>query len=160
MTPEHIAALSDRLCGQGVEFRPADLETFASGLPPQLEGDSDIEALTARFIEANRFYATQAKRQKRASHTLRDGLLLLAAAGVCLTISASAFGLIFLLDLPPAGPLSLVLSLLVCTWILAAIFAFGGLMFLLPGSLSLTWSRLRLWIRFGKMSSDNDRRED
>ena len=56
MTPDAFtAALAERLHQRGVDFRAADLEAFAAGLPPQLEGQPDLEALAKRFVEAGRF---------------------------------------------------------------------------------------------------------
>jgi MFS family permease len=55
MTPDAFtAALAERLRQRGVEFRTAELEAFAAGLPPRPEGEPDFETLADRFVEAGR----------------------------------------------------------------------------------------------------------
>jgi MFS transporter, ACS family, tartrate transporter len=62
MTPDAFTeALAERLRQRGVDYRVADLEAFAAGLPPALEGQPDLEALANRFVEASRFHAARAE---------------------------------------------------------------------------------------------------
>ncbi|HVS39731.1 MAG TPA: hypothetical protein VMS17_29510 [Gemmataceae bacterium] len=70
------AAVAERLRSKGVAFQPADLDAFVGHLPPKLEGDADVEALTKHFAQRMRRHAWNAAGRRWGWITFVGGLLL------------------------------------------------------------------------------------
>ena len=83
MMPEDFTAeLSDRLRCKGVDFQPAELQTFLADARPESSTAPAVEALVEQFIETHQAHMQKVRMIQAAPQRFAEGLSIAVWAGV------------------------------------------------------------------------------